>query len=138
IVDRMLLGGGWGGVRKSYDLGVISDRSYTGAVADFNGEGLLDIAVSNDAADQKMIYFNDGNGNFKVGSEFGIPKWPTRNMSVADINADGLPDLILANRGRIPTSNYICLNRGEGRFDADCIPIADYPSTTITPVDINQ
>ncbi len=138
LVDRVLLGDGLGGVRKSYELGEISDRSYTGALADFNRDGFLDIAVSNDAPDRKLIYFNDGKGNFIVGSEFGLPKWPTRNLSVADINSDGLPDLILANRGRAPTSNYICLNIGKGKFNAECIPFAPYPSTTITPADLNK
>ena len=138
IVDRVLLGDGLGGVRKSYKLGEISDRSYTGALADFNGDGFLDIAISNDAPDRKLIYFNDGKGNFIVGSEFGLPKWPTRNLSVADINADKLPDLILANRGGASTSNYICLNIGKGKFNGDCIPFAPYPSTTITPADINK
>ena len=138
IVDRVFLGDGMGGVRKSYNLSEISDRSYTGALADFNGDGSVDIALSNDSPDKKVVYFNDGKGNFTVGSEFGIPKWPTRNLSVADINADELPDLILANRGRNPTSNYICLNLGQGKFTSDCIAFANYPSTTITPADINK
>jgi hypothetical protein len=138
IVDRILIGDGLGGVRKSYNLGEISDKSYTGGLADFNGDGFVDIAVSNDAPDRKLIYFNDGKGNFIIGSEFGIPKWPTRNLSIADINADGLPDLILANRGGRSTSNYICLNMGKGKFNNNCIPFAPYPSTTITPADINK
>jgi hypothetical protein len=32
----------------------------------------------------------------------------------------------------------VCLNRGRGGFDADCIPFASYPATTITPADINH
>ena len=138
IVDRVLLGDGLGGIRKSYKLGEISDRSYTGGLADFNRDGFLDIAVSNDAPDRKLIYFNDGKGNFIIGSEFGLPEWPTRNLSIADINTDGLPDLILANRGGASTSNYICLNRGKGKFNDDCIPFAPYPSTTVTPADLNK
>jgi FG-GAP-like repeat len=138
IVDRVLLGDGLGGIKKSYNLGEIADRSYTGGLADFNGDGLLDIAVSNDAPDQKLVYYNDGTGNFTIGSTFGHPKWPTRNLSIVDVNLDGLPDLILANRGRAPTYNYICLNMGGGKFNADCIPFAPYPSTTITPLDLNK
>ena len=138
IVDRVLLGDGLGGIRKAYNLGKISDRSYTGGLADFNGDGFLDIAVSNDAPDRKLIYFNDGKGNFTIGSEFGLPQWPTRNLSIADINADGLPDLILANRGNLPTSNYICLNNGKGQFNANCISFAPYPATTISPADFNK
>ena len=140
IVDRVLLGDGkrWH-TKKHEDLGKVADRSYTGAVADFNGDGFLDIAVSNDNPDKKLIYFNDGKGNFNIGSEFGLPEWPTRNLSIADINNDGLPDLILANRGDPEkTSNYICLNHGKGQFDADCIAFAPYPATTIYPADINK
>ncbi len=139
IVDRILLGDGSGGIRKAYNLSEISDRSYTGGVADFNGDGFPDIAVSNDDPDRKLVYLNDGKGNFKIGSEFGRPEWPTRNLSIADINNDGLPDLILANRGNLgKTSNYICLNNGKGQFKADCIPFAPYPATTITPADFNK
>lgn len=139
MIDRVLLGDGSGAIRKAYNLGEIADRSYTGGVADFNGDGFPDIAVSNDAPDRKLIYFNDGKGNFKIGSEFGLPEWPTRNLSIADINGDGLPDIILANRGDSgKTSNYICLNKGKGQFSADCIPFAPYPATTIFPADINK
>ena len=139
IIDRIVLGDGLGGIRKAYNLGKISDRSYTGGLADFNGDGFLDIAVSNDAPDRKLIYFNDGKGNFDIGSEFGLPEWPTRNLSIADINNDGLPDLILANRGdSSSTSNYICLNQGKGQFNADCLSFAPYPATTISPADFNK
>ncbi len=138
IVDRVLLGDGVGGIRKAYNLGNVADRSYTGGLSDFNSDGFLDIAISNDAPDRKLIYFNDGKGNFKIGSEFGIPEWPTRNLSIADINADGLPDIILANRGNSSTSNYICLNSGKGQFSSNGIPFAHYPSSTIFPVDFNK
>jgi FG-GAP-like repeat len=138
IVDRVLLGDGSGGIRKTYNLGTVADRSYTGGLADFNGDGFIDIAISNDAPDKKLIYINDGKGNFTIGSEFGLPGWPTRNLSIADINNDGLPDLILANRGNSSTSNYICLNQGKGQFNNSCIAFARYPATTITPADFNK
>jgi len=139
MVDRVLLGDGRGGIRKAYDLGPVADRSYTGGLADFNGDGYLDIAISNDDPDRKLVYLNDGKGNFTIGSEFGHPDWPTRNLSIADIDRDGLPDLILANRGDVGrTSNYICLNDGKGQFGANCIAFAPYPATTIYPADINK
>jgi VCBS repeat protein len=139
IVDRVLLGDGLSGIKKAYNLGKVADRSYTGGVADLNGDGFPDIAISNDAPDKKLVYFNDGKGNFNIGSEFGLPEWPIRNLCIADINNDGLPDLILANRGNAgKTSNYICLNEGKGQFNADCIAFAPYPATTITPADFNK
>jgi hypothetical protein len=138
IVDRVLLGDGSGRIRKAYNLGKVSDRSYTGGLADFNGDGFVDIAISNDEPNPKLIYFNDGKGIFTIGSHFGLPEWPTRNISIADINADGLPDIILANRGDSESANYICLNRGKGVFDSNCIPFAAYPATTISPADFNK
>jgi hypothetical protein len=64
IVDRVLLGDGKGKIKKAYNLGKVSDRSYTGGLADFNGDGFPDIAVSNDSPDRKLIYLNDGKGKF--------------------------------------------------------------------------
>ncbi len=138
IIDRVFIGDGKGGFRKNYPLGKIADRSYSGCLADFNGDGFMDIAISNDDPDRKLIYLNDGKGNFSIGSEFGLPGWETRNVSIADINRDGLPDIIVANRSESVFANYICLNRGKGYFDANGIPFARYPATTITPADINQ
>lgn len=41
---------------------------------------------------------------------------------LAKLGGDGLPDIIVANRtGDSRGSNYVCLNRGKGKFDADCI-----------------
>jgi hypothetical protein len=54
------------------------------------------------------------------------------------MNGDGRPDIIAANRyGRTAGFNYICLNRGAGKFDAECIPFAPEPATTITAADFN-
>ena len=138
IIDKVLLGDGSGGIRREYNLGPVADRSYTGIVADFNSDGFSDIAISNDSPDRKLIYLNDGKGRFIIESEFGSREWPTRNLSIADINNDSLPDLILANRGNFPTSNYVCINQGKGQFNSACIPFGSYPATTITPTDFNN
>jgi len=136
LVDRVLLGDGRGGIRSAHDLGAASDRSYSGHLADMNGDGSLDVVISNDTPDAKLVYLNDGKGRFRAGSSYGRAEWETRNASVADLDKDGLPDIVVANRSSKP-ANYICLNRGAGRFDADCTAFARYPSTTITPADFD-
>jgi len=139
LVDRVLLGDGKGGIRSANDLGTASDRSYSATLADLDGDGSLDVVISNDSPDPKLVYLNDGKGHFRVGSSYGDPHWPTRNATVADVNGDGRPDIIVANRGEPgKTSNYVCLNRGSGKFDGDCMPVAAYSATTISTADIDK
>lgn len=137
LVNRVLFGDGKGGIARLHDLGTIADRTYSGRIADMDADGHLDIVVSNDRPDAKLVYLNNGEGAFRVGSKFGHPEWPTRNASIADLNNDGLPDIVVANRGLDEAASYVCLNQGGGRFDSPCMEISTYPSTTITPADFN-
>ncbi|MFN0099515.1 MAG: FG-GAP-like repeat-containing protein [Gemmatimonadaceae bacterium] len=138
LKSRVLLGDGRGGIRAAYDLGPTAEKTYSARLVDLDADGDLDVVTSNDAPSPKLVYLNDGKGRFSVGSEYGRRDWPMRNATVADMNGDGRPDIIVANRfGRSAGSNYICLNRGRGMFDADCIPFAPEPATTITAADFN-
>jgi beta-lactamase class A len=137
LVDRVLLGDGHGGFPTAYDLGAASDRSYSGHLVDLDGDGDLDVVVSNDAPDPKRVYLNDGTGRFRPGSTYGQAEWPTRNATIADLDADGLPDIVVANRtGGRPGANYICFNKGRGRFDAACEKFSAESATTITATDL--
>jgi hypothetical protein len=138
LVDRVLLGDGAGHFAAGYDLGPASDRSYSGRLIDIDRDGDLDVVISNDAPDPKLVYLNDGKGHFHVGSTFGRPEWETRNATVSDIDGDGLPDIVVANRSDKASTNYICLNRGAGHFDANCLGFSHDPATTITAADFNR
>jgi hypothetical protein len=138
LVDRVLLGDGKRGIRQAYDLGEASDRTYSAALADLDNDGSLDVVISNDMPDPKRVYLNDGKGRFRVASIFGRPEWPTRNILVADVTGDGLPEIIVANRyGPKNPANYICINRGKGQFDAECLAFARYSATTIASGDVD-
>jgi hypothetical protein len=78
LLDRVLLGDGRGHFATAYDLGDTPDRSYSGRLVDIDGDGDLDVVVGNDAPDPKLVYSNDGQGHFRVGSTFGRAEWPTR------------------------------------------------------------
>jgi len=139
VTNQYLLGDGSGNFDAAADLGDVADRSYTGALADLDRDGDLDVVVSNDNPDRSLVYLNAGDGRFSAGSTFGQPQWNTRNVSATDINNDMLPDIIVANRGPLegPSPNYICLNLGDGRFQTDCQQFSDESATTITPSDVN-
>ena len=138
LVDRVLLGDGRGGFPTSYDLGPASDKTYSGNLVDLDGDGDLDVVISNDTPDPKRIYLNDGKGRFSETDTYGRPDWSTRNAAVADVNGDKRPDIIVANRD-LPAkaANYVCLNRGHGQFDDDCVLFSKESATTITPADLN-
>jgi len=137
LVDRVLLSDGRGHIMTAYNLGSAADRSYSGRLVDLDGDGDLDVVISNDTPDPKLVYLNDGKGHFRVGSTYGRAEWDTRNASVADLNSDGQPDIIVANRTD-KGANYICLNKGNGGFDADCLAFSHESATTITPADFNH
>jgi hypothetical protein len=79
-------------------LETTSDPSANVSMGDLDRDGDLDVVVSNDAPDRKLLYFNDGKGRFTVAGTWGDPKWSTRNAAIADLNGDGRPDVIAANR----------------------------------------
>jgi hypothetical protein len=97
LFNRALLNDGHGGFIAS-NLGTAPDRTYSAALADVDGDGHLDIVVSNDAPDRKLVYLNDGKGHFTEFGTFGDPKWSTRYVTLADLNGDGYPDIVAANQ----------------------------------------
>ena len=94
LVDRVLLGDGHGNDTAAYDLGTASDRTYSGLLVDLDGDHDLDVVISNDDPDPKLVYLNDGKGHFRVGSTFGqasgrreTPAWPTSTATVGPISS---------------------------------------------------
>jgi hypothetical protein len=134
-IGRLRTSSSWGTVQPAYPLEGPADRSYSGVLADMDGDGYLDLVVSNDQPDAKVVYLNDGNGRFSVNSTFGHRQWPTRHIRVADLNSDSLLDVVLANR---PGPSYICFGVKGGRFDDECVAFAEGSATTITPADFNN
>jgi len=142
LFSRVLLNDGKGGFAAS-NLGSAPNRTYSAALADVNRDGKLDVVVSSDSPDRKMIYLNDGKGHFTEGGTFGDPNWSTRYITLADLNGDGYPDIVVANRGdypdlvngkpgegpKIPTSSFVCLNDGKGHFPV-CDALAGTESAT--------
>lgn len=132
LLDRVLLNDGKGHF-TAHDLGDTPDRTYSAALADVDRDGHLDVVISNDSPDRKLIYLNDGKGNFRIAGTFGEAGWTTRYVTLADLNGDGYPDLVAANRGNPPkirVPSFVCLNDGRGHFPS-CSPLPGTESATI-------
>jgi hypothetical protein len=119
LTTRIFFGDGKGNFAPGSSLPSNATKSYSGSLADMTKSGHLDIVLSNDAPDPKLVLVNDGTGQFKVGGTYGEPKWATRNAAVGDLNGDGYPDIAVANRGE---TSYICYNDGKLHFQ--CNPCA--------------
>lgn len=138
-LDNLVLpGNGDGTFQPAYALGGPPDRSYSGALVDLDGDGDLDIVVSNDSPDEKRIHLNDGKGGFTPGSTFGRGEWSTRHIDVADLNGDGMDDIVLANRyGPREGPSHVCFGVAVATYTQDCTEVAVGSSTTIKATDMN-
>src|SRR5215467_891416 len=125
LTTKIFLGDGKGHFTPGPALPSNATKSYSGSLADMTKSGHLDIVLSNDSPDPKLVLVNDGTGHFTVGGTYGDPKWPTRNAAVSDLNGDGYADIAVANRG---FTSYVCYNDGKLHFQ--CSPLRDTPSAT--------
>ena len=87
------------------------------AVADFNEDGIADIAVSDRRASNVTVYFGSGNGSFDHTWSFPLRMRGTApQIATADFNDDGIPDLVVVYcEGDDPTFD-VMLGNGNGTF----------------------
>jgi hypothetical protein len=90
----------------TYSPGGTNPRSVV--VADFNGDGKLDVAVANNANGTVGVLLGTGSGGFASATTFSTNNtYGPFGMAVGDLNLDGLPDLVVANSGASTSSNSI-------------------------------
>lgn len=80
------------------------------AIADFNGDGSVDIALAN-FNQQNQLYLNNGDGSFNQSAAFG--SGASVAMLTADLNLDGLVDLVVANYNE---PSFVYYNEGNASF----------------------
>jgi hypothetical protein len=81
-------------------------------MADFNGDGNLDLAVANSGSNNVTILLGDGKGGFveATGSPFPAGQAPN-DICIGDFNNDGKLDLAFANH----EAKYLTVLLGDGR-----------------------
>lgn len=106
----------------------------TVAVADVNGDGKLDVLVSNNncvtdscGTGTVGVLLGNGDGTFQPSVLYGSGGYSYESVAVADVNGDGKPDLVVASQCSSLVSNCayqgrgivgVLLGNGDGTFQA--------------------
>lgn len=118
--------------------------------ADFNGDGHLDLAVTDEGNNSVSIFLGNGDGTFQNRVDYPVGNAPVW-VSAADFNADGVLDLAVANNGA-PTATLagnsvsILLGQanpnntsvGTGAFGTQVAYAAGTAPTSIAVADYNE
>jgi hypothetical protein len=115
----IFLSNGNGTFRESatYPLGI---EPFTAAVADFDGDGHLDIAVQsalgygkNGKEGAVLVFFGKGDGTFGKPAIYRVPNFPG-SIAAGDFDGDGHPDLAVTQADT--DSVAVLMNDGHGKF----------------------
>jgi len=89
------------------------------AIADFNQDGNLDIAVtlSEFVTNQIAVLLGNGSGSFGTAGTYTVDNYPT-SLVAADLNGDGKLDLAVSNNagGSTAGSVSVLMGKGDGSF----------------------
>jgi hypothetical protein len=111
----VFLGNGDGTFRQA-GTGQLGIYSANVTLADFNGDGHLDVAVANRGFDKPgsvMVFFGDGKGNLRDRTTYKVDGGPW-GIAAGDLNRDHHPDLAVALD--LNGSVAVLINDGTGNF----------------------
>jgi len=130
----VLLGNGDGTFQTAVNYSTGDFDAYSVALGDFNGDGLLDIAVANNncpsgfncttAEGSVGILLGNGDGTFQTAQVLDSAGRDPDAIAVADLNGDGKLDLVVVNQcdgGNCNSSAHsiaVMLGNGDGTFQA--------------------
>ncbi|MBF9236173.1 VCBS repeat-containing protein [Hymenobacter sp. BT683] len=85
------------------------------ALGDVDGDGDLDLAVTNSTDNVVQLLVNNGTGTFAAAPDAPVGDYP-QAVTLADFDGDGDQDLLTANAGEFASSTSLRYNDGNGHF----------------------
>jgi len=131
----ILLGRGDGDFEPAQETSIGDESNYLVA-ADFNGDGRMDLAVAFEDG-FFSIFLGGGDGTFTLHDQYPVgdtPYFHPRFLAVADLNLDGVPDLMV---GSTAPKVSVFLGKGDGTLQPEALFDAGGGATVLTAVDFN-
>ena len=144
----VLINNGDGTFKSPTHYYVVGNQPHALATGDFNGDGKLDIAVINSTDNTVSIMLGNGDGTFKaptaaeVAAKTGTPapSYATGqdplSLVVADMNGDGIPDIVTANFADDTLS--VLIGNGDGTFKPQIALVTGVGPIFVTAADLNN
>ena len=98
-------------------------------VADFNDDGLADMATENSSANSVTVVLQNSDGTFQPPVSYAVGNSPA-SLQVGDVNKDGKLDLLVVNLNDNTLS--VLLGNGNGTFQAQKVTTIIGPITGAT------
>ena len=103
--------------------------------ADFNRDGLPDVALANSGRNSVTVLLNHRDAGLARAADVAVGAGPFA-MTTGDFNRDGIPDLAVANADG--NSISVLLGRGDASFTRNDIAAASQNPRGITAADVNH
>jgi Calx-beta domain/FG-GAP-like repeat len=114
----------------SYAVGLVPYESTAVVTADFNGDGRLDLAVTNNFSNTVSVLLGNADGTFQPARTSANGLYP-HSLVVGDFNADGKLDLATASYVDV----NVLLGNGDGTFQP---PINTYLGSDLMSVAVGD
>ncbi|WP_051960057.1 FG-GAP repeat domain-containing protein [Sphingobacterium sp. ML3W] len=111
--NRLYLNDGKGGF--TWKKGVFAEKPHDTEhvrTADFNKDGFMDLIFVAEDDQNHEYYLGKGDGTFVDASDRLLGKSEANGLDIADVNGDGLVDIVIGNTGKAP-QNFLWLNDPE-------------------------
>jgi hypothetical protein len=137
----VLLGNGDGTFQPSlvFDLGVSPRVPWSVALADFNGDGHIDVAVGIHGATFVCVLLGYGDGTLQPTVQYEAG-FEAQQVVASDFNSDGHPDLAVAFEAQLPSVGgvSVLLGNGDGTFQPAVSYAAGVGPIAIAEGDFNR